>query len=212
VSALLNVAKQYVITDAGWNLLDFAAEVRGLTSAGLVFHTLPIEGYATIDGQDANNVNPAYIRQIVQNAFSPIAGSQTTAARHGSTGASSGAVTVDVLNGGDTAGLAARVSAELVKAGYRAGKIGNTASRASTQIQYGSGTAAAARTLAADFGGTAVASTAVAPGQVEILLGDAATTVPVVGTSSPAAVPVTAPTTGPQGGAVAAKDGIPCVN
>ena len=73
VSALLKVARQYVITDSGWNLLDFAAQARNLTTANLVFHTLPIKGFATIDGQDANSVNPAYIRQIVQNTFNPAA-------------------------------------------------------------------------------------------------------------------------------------------
>ena len=57
IDALLSVAKQYVITDSGWNLLDFAAQMRGLTGGNLVFHTLPIKGYATIDGQDANVVD-----------------------------------------------------------------------------------------------------------------------------------------------------------
>src|SRR6516164_8372840 len=54
MQALLTVGKQYVITDSGWNLLDFAAQLRSLTSSKLAFHTLPIQGYATIDGQDAN--------------------------------------------------------------------------------------------------------------------------------------------------------------
>ncbi len=71
VSALLTVAKHYVMADYGWNLLDFAAQARNLTSGDLVFHTLPIEGYATIDNQDANVVNPAYIKQIVHAAFDP---------------------------------------------------------------------------------------------------------------------------------------------
>ncbi len=52
------MAKRYVITDSGRNLLDFAAQMRGLTSGSLVFHTLPIKGYATIDNQDANAVDP----------------------------------------------------------------------------------------------------------------------------------------------------------
>src|SRR3984885_2673117 len=60
VQALLSVAKQYVITDAGWNLLDFIAQTKSLNSGNIVFHTLPIEGYATIDQQDVNQVNPAY--------------------------------------------------------------------------------------------------------------------------------------------------------
>ncbi len=46
VSALLSVAKQYLITDAGWNLLDFITQMRSLTSGNLTFYTLPIVGYA----------------------------------------------------------------------------------------------------------------------------------------------------------------------
>jgi LCP family protein required for cell wall assembly len=71
IHSLLSVAKQYVITDQGWNLLDFATQMRVLTSGGLVFHTLPIKGYATIDGQDANQVSPGNIRKIVQTSFNP---------------------------------------------------------------------------------------------------------------------------------------------
>jgi hypothetical protein len=45
--------------------------MRGLTSGNLVFHTLPIKGYAVIGGQDANVVDPAYIKAIVHAAFYP---------------------------------------------------------------------------------------------------------------------------------------------
>jgi len=69
--ALLSVARQYVITDSGWNLLDFAAQVRSLSSKNVVFHTLPIKGYEVIDGQDANVVDPRYIKDIVRSAFAP---------------------------------------------------------------------------------------------------------------------------------------------
>jgi anionic cell wall polymer biosynthesis LytR-Cps2A-Psr (LCP) family protein len=71
LDALLSVAKQYAITDAGWNLLDFATEMRSLSSGNLVFHTLPIKGFATIDGQAANVIDPAYITSIVRGTFSP---------------------------------------------------------------------------------------------------------------------------------------------
>jgi LCP family protein required for cell wall assembly len=202
MQALLSAAKQYVITDAGWNLLDFAEQMHALNSANLVFHTLPIQGYATIDGQDANVVNPAYIKAIVQATFYP---------RPSSPRPRYPKATVNVLNGGYTAGLAARVSAALSKAGYRAGTVGNTGLRSSTAVRYGTGASASATRIAALFGVTAVASASVAAGQVEILLGTSAT-MPNIPASSTAQTPVTIPTTGPQGGAVAAKDGIPCVN
>jgi LCP family protein required for cell wall assembly len=83
IQALLNVAKHYVITDAGWNLVDLAAESRNLTGGHTSFHTLPISGYATIDGQDVNVVNPPHIRSIVRSTFYPPRGSQSNANAQG---------------------------------------------------------------------------------------------------------------------------------
>jgi len=212
LQALLSVAKQYVITDAGWNLMDFASQTRDLTTGNLVFHTLPIEGYSTLDNQSVNLVDPAYIKAIVHAAFYP-----APRARAGKAGGSAQAsrTTVDVFNGGNTTGLAARVSAALVKAGYRAGEVGDTSLRATTAVRYGAGASASAKKIAGLFGVTAVASTSVAAMHVEILLG-ASATVPAMSNAaavSPSASPsVVIPSTGPQGGAVRAKDGIPCVN
>jgi LCP family protein required for cell wall assembly len=201
MQGLLSVARQYVITDAGWNLLDFAAQARNLTSGNLIFHTLPIKGFATIDGQDANVVDPGYLKALVHAAFYPPPGRPR---------APHAPATVDVLNGGPTAGLAAQASAALSRAGYRAGRVGNTSPRLGTAVRYGRGAAAAARKIAALFAAVAAASPGVAPGHVEVLLG-ARAVVPVI-TAVPRPSPVTIPTTGPQGGAVRARNGIPCVN
>lgn len=212
LQALLSVAKQYVITDAGWNLLQFATQTRGLTSGNVVFRTLPIQGYATINGQDANVVDPARIKTIVHAAFYPPRVSRGARAR-----ARAGArrTTVDVFNGGTTAGLAATVSAALVKAGFRAGVVGNTSYRTTTAVSYGAGASAYAQKIAALFGVSATASSSAAAGHVEILLGASATAPATSSVAdllpSPSSSAVI-PSTGPQGGAVHAKDGIPCVN
>jgi len=212
LKALLSVAKQYVITDAGWNLLDFAGQMQDLTSGNLVFHTLPIKGYATLDNQSVNLVDPANIKAIVHAAF--YAAPKPAAAKAGAR-AQASQTTVDVLNGGSTTGLAGRVSAALVSAGYRAGKVGNTSYRATTAVSYGAGASAAAGKIAALFDVTATASSSVAAGHVEVLLG-ASATVPAVTNAmalSPSASPsAVIPSTGPQGGAVHAQNGIPCVN
>ena len=71
ISQLLTVAKQYLITDQSWNLLDFLSDMKALTGKNLTFTTLPVVGYETIDGQDANVVNAAYIKKVVQNTFYP---------------------------------------------------------------------------------------------------------------------------------------------
>jgi LCP family protein required for cell wall assembly len=209
MGALLSVAQRYVITDAGWNLLTFAAQAQGLTSGNLVFRTLPIEGYAMIGGQDVNVVKPGRIKAIVRAAFYPRPG--VPRARHRATVGTTRRATVDVLNGGVRTGLAGRVSRALARAGYLAGKVGNTSYRSTTAILYGRGAAVRAREIAAMFGGTAAASASIAAGHVEILLG-ASATVPHIRAPGKRPKPSVIPATGPQGGAVTAQNGIPCVN
>ena len=208
--ALLSVAQQYVITDAGWNLLDFAARARDLTSGNLIFRTLPIKGYATIGGQDANVVSPADVKAIVAAAFYPRPGPPR--APRQPTAAAARTTTVDVLNGGDTTGLAGRVSAALAAAGYRAGEVGSTSYRTTTTVRYGPGASASAGKIAALFGVTAAASALAAAGHVEILLGASATVPNISAPRKPRTPTVVIPATGPQGGAVSAENGIPCVN
>ncbi len=221
INSLLSVARQYVITDSGWTLLDFATQMRSLTSGNLSFHTLPIESYIQIDGQSANQVNPAYIQQLVHETFYPAP--RTSGSPHSARPQPSGTATVsaadaakttvDVYNGGSTPGLAGKVSDALLKDGYKAGQIGNTSSPVTTtEVLYGTGSAASASQIASLFSVTATASTAVAAGHVQVMLG-ANAAVPgasATPTSSSSAVPL--PTTGAQGGAVTAKNGIPCVD
>jgi LCP family protein required for cell wall assembly len=71
LSSLLSVARTYLVTDSGWNLLDFLPELSALSGDNLTFKTLPITGYQTIDGQSANVVNTALIKHVVHQAFYP---------------------------------------------------------------------------------------------------------------------------------------------
>ena len=216
IKALLSVARQYVITDSGWNLLDFASQMGSLTSGNLTFRTLPIMGYETIDGQDANQIDPALIQQLVQETFYPAprtsssSGPQPASTTAAAT-ADAAKTTVDVYNGGSTPGLAGQVSTALVKDGYKAGKIGNTSALTTTEVLYGTGSAASAGKIASLFGVTATASSTLAAGHVEVMLGAnaAVPSTAATPTASSSAVPV--PTTGAQGGAVNAENGIPCV-
>jgi LCP family protein required for cell wall assembly len=213
IQALLSVGRQYVITDSGWQLLDFAAQMRSLTSGNLTFRTLPIQGYIKIDGQDANQVDPASLQQLVQQTFYPAPGSVSSPAPKAT--ASAGRVTVDVYNGGSTAGLAAEVSAALVRAGYKAGKVANASSALSTtEVLYGPGAAASATKIASLFNVTATAGSQVAAGHVVVLLGANAALPSIAATVTPSSSSSAAPspTTGPAGGAVNANNGIPCVD
>jgi LytR cell envelope-related transcriptional attenuator len=119
---------------------------------------------------------------------------------------------VDVYNGGSTQGLASQVSEALVKDGFKAGLVGNAGALATTQVRYGTGSAASASQIARLFGVSAAASTQVAAGHVQIMLGSNATVPGASPSSSASSSAVAIPTTGAQGGAVNAKNGIPCVD
>ena len=229
LTSLLGVAQKYVITDSGWQILTFATEMKSLTGKNLTFRTAPVittDGHE--DGQTVNLVDPAAIRQVVQNTFyppppvpQPTAGTST-----GSPGSlPAGATTVDVYNGGGTPGLAAQLSQALTSAGFKAGTVGNIAAQPSTQVRYGTGAASSAARIAGYFSGvTAAAGSSVAAGHVEVLLGTAATSVPAgIGSATPSASPASSPSASPappadngQAGAPVtvapnAKYGIPCV-
>jgi LCP family protein required for cell wall assembly len=215
INSLLSVAKKYVITDSGWDLLDFATQMRGLNSSNLTFHTLPIVAYATIAGQSANQVDPALIQKLVQQTFYPAPVASGSARPKPASSPSVNAAiaaktTVDVYNGGSTQGLASQVSDALVKDGFKVGLVGNTGSLSATQVLYGTGSSAGAGQVAKLFGVSATASTEVAAGHVQVMLGGNAGVPGATPSSSTSVVPL--PTTGVQGGAVNAKNGIPCVD
>ncbi|HET9080046.1 MAG TPA: LCP family protein [Trebonia sp.] len=229
LTALLNTAKQYLITDSTWNLLDFAPQMRALTGKNLKFYTAPIQGYATIDGQAANQVDIPTIQAAVKAKFDPPAPARTSASSPKSAAKAApvppaSTVTVDVYNGGSAGGLAGGVSGGLAAKGYKAGQVSNSSAQtqavtAGTQVFYGAGTSANAARIAGYFGATAKPLSSLPAGHVEVLLGTGAVVVPS-SLASPAAAPgasspASAGNNGAAGGAVkvapGAQYGIPCV-
>jgi len=227
LSSLLTVAKQYLITDRSWNILEFLSEMKSLTGKNLTFKTLVPKGFATIDGQAANVIDVPAIQAEVQKAFYPPAAPapspDKTAAKSPRT-LSRSRTTVDIYNGGNTSGLAGQLSRALTAAGYKAGKVATVPAQSSTEVLYGTGAAANAAKIAGYFTGvTANASDTVAAGHVEVLLGTDATSVPAsiaAAASSPASSPSSSPASPKpspsQSGVVTVKPnapyGIPCVN
>ncbi len=229
LTSLLGVAKKYVITDSGWQILTFATEMKALTGKDLTFQTAPvITTDGQMDGQTVNLVDPAAIKQVVQNTFYPPPPvTQPTASTSPGNPVSlpASAITVDVYNGGGTPGLAGQLSQALTSAGFKAGKVGNIASQPSTQVLYGTGAEASAAKIAGYFNGVAATpGSSVAAGHVEVLLGTGATSVPpgigsATSSASPASSPSASPTSSADNGqagapvtvAPSAPYGIPCV-
>ena len=212
---LLSVAKQYLITDSGWNLLDFISQMRGLSLGNVKFGTLPEVAPITIDGQDANEINVPQIQQIIQQSFypAPAASASASARPSAQDTAANSQFTVDVYNGGNTPGLAKQVSDALVKDGYTAGAVANTSPLTTTEVLYGAGASAAASNIASMFSVTASASSTVAAGHVQVLLGADATVPAGAASTSPSPSSLPSPSVStPGSGTVTAKNGIPCVD
>jgi anionic cell wall polymer biosynthesis LytR-Cps2A-Psr (LCP) family protein len=195
LNALLGTADQYLITDTGFNLLDFATDMRALSGQDLSFQTLPYtpENDVPVPGypgpQDVNIIDVPYIQQLVKSAFdppSPATGAKTAAKSTASPvpTAPAASVTVDVYNGDPTAaGLAGQVSQALVGLGYKAGKIENASAQTQpvqpgTQIFYGAGAAGNAQQVALQFGASATALGSLPADHVEVLIGSTVTAVP----------------------------------
>jgi LCP family protein required for cell wall assembly len=199
LNSLLGTADQYLITDARFNLLDFATDMRALNGQDLSFTTLPFtpENNVPVPGypspQDVNIIDVAAIQKLVASAFDPPPTAQPTGAKtaKGKGTASPAAsavapsnVTVDVYNGDPTAnGLATQVSQALVGLGYKAGKVENSSAQTQpvqpgSQVFYGAGTAANAQRIATQFGASAVALSTLPANHVEVLIGSTVTAVP----------------------------------
>jgi anionic cell wall polymer biosynthesis LytR-Cps2A-Psr (LCP) family protein len=179
ITTLLSAAKSYLIYDNGWNLIDFAQNIRALSSSNLNFTTLPELSTNDVDvpgypgAQSADYIDVPQLQQQVNQAF-------YGASMIGSTVSS---VTVDVYNGSGTSGLSANVSRDLVAMGYKAGAVKDSSAQQQplqddTTVFYGAGTATEANAqLIADLMGvqTATPLSSLPPGQVEVLLGSQVT-------------------------------------
>ncbi|HEV2346668.1 MAG TPA: LCP family protein, partial [Actinocrinis sp.] len=189
MQALLDVVKKDVVIDDQWNILDFAQQAPELTSGNLVFNTLPIQGFATRNGESVNLVDPAQIKRIMQllighdpapapaNSAAPAA----TAANSAPATATTHAI-VDVYNGSGVNHGATDESNALVALGYTAGVVSSHAAVSHSKVYYGPGTASAAQQIAASLGATAVADSSVPAGHIHIYLGAGFT--PPAGTGS----------------------------
>jgi LCP family protein required for cell wall assembly len=179
ITTLLSAAKSYLIYDDGWNLIDFAQNIRALSSSNLNFTTLPELSTNDVDvpgypgAQSADYIDVPQLQQLVNQAFYGSSMIPSTVS----------SVTVDVYNGSGTGGLSKNVSRDLVAMGYKTGAVKDSSAQQQplqdgTAVFYGAGSATEANAqLIADLMGvqTATPLSSLPAGQVEILLGSQVT-------------------------------------
>jgi LCP family protein required for cell wall assembly len=66
LGALLDVAHRDVVVDSGFDPLTFLREDGAVTSGNVSFYTLPIQGFATEDGESVNLIDPDQVREDAQ--------------------------------------------------------------------------------------------------------------------------------------------------
>ncbi len=171
VRQLVTAVQKSVVLSEGWELSTFAAQMSGLNSGGIEFHTIPVVGDAKIGGADVLEIDedqvaafveslttdetnePAPTEPVVPGESAPPSSAPPTTEEGRP---SPGLVTVDVRNGSNTKGLAARTLEDLVESGFQAGEIGDTDVQRQSAISYPPGERAIAQLVADALGATFV--------------------------------------------------------
>ncbi|HWD05511.1 MAG TPA: LCP family protein [Amycolatopsis sp.] len=166
ISDLISAVKKSVVLDDSWNLLDFAARMRGISGGGIQFSTIPIENpdyrYSKSDPKaTAVQVDPAQVKAFAAGVI-------------GAPAPATNGATVDVSNASGSTGLAARVSDVVKDKGFTPGTTGNAAPRRTSLVRFGSALKTQGEAVASLLGGLATSVSADVPaGHIQVLLGEA---------------------------------------
>jgi LCP family protein required for cell wall assembly len=170
---LLEVARQNVAWDAGFDPATFVQHASGFTGRQLSLYTLPITEFGqNANGEDVNLIDVPTIRTIARNLTTggTPTPSATTSAPRGA--APAVPAVLNVVNATTHNGLATSVMDSFSSHGFTPGKATTAAALATiSSIDYGPGAHDAAQTLADQFSLTATASHAVSPNTVTLTVG-----------------------------------------
>jgi len=200
---LVDAAHRDVVLDQGWDVLAFASQAQDLTGGKTTYYTLPIEGFAQINGEDDNLVDPAHDQSFITDTIAAAAHPPPPAAPPGPNPALG--VVVDVANGSGLTGAAATTETALAAAGFTPGATANTTPATTTAVHYPPGAQPAATTAAHLLGPTTAlnADPGVAPRHLRVVLGAGYTPPAPPGATTTGAAPAGPPVT---------ADGAPCVD
>ncbi|PWK73282.1 LCP family protein required for cell wall assembly [Streptomyces sp. CG 926] len=70
---LIDVAKQDVVTDEGWDLTAFVKQAKNLSGGRVRFTTLPVERFGRNYGEDINVVDDMKIKRLIAEQIGPMA-------------------------------------------------------------------------------------------------------------------------------------------
>jgi LCP family protein required for cell wall assembly len=179
--ALLNVAKQNVAVDAGFDLDGFIRSASAFPNRPVALYTLPVTDFAQLsDGEDVNIIDVSAVRSIVRNLLPTDSSSAALSTRsiNGAAQAgdgawpSSGSIVLNVVNASGKQGEAEILEKSLASGLFTEGAT-STADSISwkSSIAYGPGAEAAGAELADELDISANASDRVARNTVRLTVG-----------------------------------------
>ncbi|MEC3978067.1 LCP family protein [Amycolatopsis sp. H20-H5] len=172
IADLVTAVKKSVVLSAGWDLPEFAEQMRGLTGGNIEFHTIPTLGNANVGGADVLRVDPAQVQAEVARLTSDgVAATPTGPPPSAIEGAN--AVTVELFDGSGSSTVATETRNLLQGKGFQLAGDTRLSSRNSTVIRYAPGDTAQLALVQQVFGTMVLTEPDkdVTKGHVRVLLG-----------------------------------------
>jgi len=156
---LLHAVSSSLLTDPALNLISLARQFQDLSSGNITFATIPNDGPQVIypDGVATSEVAvdaaamPGFVNRLQGKPADPALAPARQAVPAG--------ISVNVLNGTSTAGLAARNGDALRRAGFHVDTVDSTDPAVATAIEYPDGGQSAAKAVAAQVPGALLVET-----------------------------------------------------
>ncbi|TDV52175.1 LytR family transcriptional attenuator [Actinophytocola oryzae] len=180
LDALQAAIQKSVVLDKGWNVMQFAQQMMGITGGKVGFQTIP---HGTIDLKtesdgSAIEIDPTAVKDFVSSLLgTKDKGKKDTKDPKEPAGQDDASgnekITVNVRNATGLSGLAGSVADALAAKGFKQGDVGNAASRQSTVVRYATGEQDSGNRVAGALGGNMQVEedANLPPGSVTVLLG-----------------------------------------
>lgn len=166
---LIKALGSAIVLDDGWDITNFALQMKDLTGGNLTFQTIPTGNpdLQTPEDGSAVEVDAAEVKSFVKNLGKAPASSNPADPKFDRS-----TVTVDVRNASGQPGLAGTVLQSLVAKGFKQGQTGNAEAMAKSVVRYGKGGEAGANAVQEALGGLKIEEDVNVPaGAARVFLG-----------------------------------------
>ena len=157
---LLGAVGSSLLTDPSLNLVSLAQQFEAISAGQISYLTIPNDGPQVIYPDGVETAIVKIDKAAMPGFLLRLEGKPVDSAMKSAVAAQPSSVTVDVLNGTQTAGLAGSNATALKSIGFKVNTVDSTDATAKTAIEYPAGSEAQAKSLVAAVPGAALVETA----------------------------------------------------